>query len=65
MMSSTTWAGVTWLSGLMGSSVLLSLATVLVGFGFATVLLLGRKVSNAWWRSLPDRVVCAKKPAEH
>jgi hypothetical protein len=47
MMSSTTWAGVTWLSGLMGSSVLLSLATVLVGFGFATVLVLGRKVSNS------------------
>ena len=31
----------------MGSSVLLSLATVLVGFGFATVLVLGRKVSNS------------------
>jgi hypothetical protein len=30
----------------MGSSVLLSLATVLVGFGFVTVLVLGRNVSN-------------------
>ena len=31
----------------MGSAVLLSLATVLVGLGFATVLVLGRKVSNS------------------
>jgi len=30
----------------LGSSVLLSLATALVGAGFATVLVLGRKVSN-------------------
>lgn len=30
----------------LGSSVLLSLATVLVGFGFVTVLVLGRNVSN-------------------
>ena len=31
----------------LGSSVLLSLATVLVGFGFVTVLVLGRNVSNS------------------
>ncbi|MNJ81669.1 hypothetical protein D3C77_805840 [compost metagenome] len=31
----------------LGSSVLLSLATALVGCGFATVLVLGRNVSNS------------------
>jgi predicted MFS family arabinose efflux permease len=31
----------------MGTSVLLSLATALVGAGFVTVLVLGRKVSNS------------------
>ena len=31
----------------LGSSVLLSLATVLVGCGFVTVLVLGRRVSNS------------------
>ena len=31
----------------MGSAVLLSLATMLVGAGFVTVLVLGRKVSNS------------------